>query len=271
MRIIDGKKISDEILESLKQEVSKKNLKKALAVIIVGEDPASKVYVNNKKKACERIGIESLIYALDTNATENELLDLIVKLNNDPKITGILVQQPLPKHINEFTVVNKISKDKDLDCFHPYNIGLLSLGIPKFMPCTPAGVIELLEYENLSVDGKLCAIIGRSDIVGKPLQMLLTQRNATTILCHSRTKNLAEITSQCDFVFVAVGKPKFLTQDYIKQGAVVIDIGINRLDNKLCGDVDFDNVSKKSSFITPVPGGVGPMTIAMLMKNVCKG
>ena len=242
-----------------------------MAVIIVGDDPASRVYVNNKKKACEQIGVYSEEYALPAETTEQELLDLIEKLNNDKKINGILVQLPVPKHINEETIINAIDPKKDVDAFHPVNVGKIMVGNFDFVPCTPAGVMELIKESGIDVEGKECVVVGRSNIVGKPQAMLLLHKNGTVTVCHSRTKNLKEKTLQADILVAAVGIPEFIKGDMVKPGAVVIDVGINRVaDKKLVGDVDFEACEKVASAITPVPGGVGPMTIAMLMKNTVK-
>ena len=252
-------------------ELKGKGINPGLAVIIVGDDPASRVYVNNKKKACEQIGVYSEEYALPAQTTEKELLDLIAKLNNDKKINGILVQLPVPKHINEETIINAIDPKKDVDAFHPVNVGKIMVGNFDFVPCTPAGVMELINESGIDVEGKECVVVGRSNIVGKPQAMLLLHKNATVTICHSRTKNLAEKTRQADILVAAVGIPEFIKGDMIKPGAVVIDVGINRVaDKKLVGDVDFEACEKIASAITPVPGGVGPMTIAMLMKNTVK-
>lgn len=273
--IIDGKKISAEIKEELKQKVSvlkKQGKEITLAVIQVGDDPASSVYVGNKKKACEYIGINSLTYELAGDTTEKELLTLIEELNNRRDVNGILVQLPLPKHINEDKVIESIDSSKDVDGFHPVSVGSLSIGRPGFVSCTPAGIIQLLKRSNIEIEGKECVVVGRSNIVGKPMAMLLLRENGTVTVTHSRTKNLREVTSRADILVVAIGKPKFITGEYVKEGAVVIDVGIHRDENnKLCGDVDFDSVSGKASAITPVPGGVGPMTIAMLMYNCVNG
>ena len=269
-KLIDGKVISASVKERVKGEVAKLNQKGitvGLAVIIVGEDPASKVYVSNKKKACEALGIISREYALPENTTEQELLYLIKNLNADPEINGILCQLPLPKHLDEKLIINSIDPEKDVDAFHPVNVGKIMIGDFYFLPCTPAGVMEMLEYEGIDVTGKNCVVIGRSNIVGKPMNMLLLHKNGTVTICHSKTKNLAEICKNADILVAAVGRPNFVTADMVKDGAVVIDVGINRVDGKLCGDVDFENVKDKVSAITPVPGGVGPMTIAMLMQN----
>lgn len=269
--IIDGKKISQEIKDEVKLKVEKlkeQGTEVTLAVIQVGKDPASSVYVNNKKRACEYVGINSLSYELDEDTSEKELLELVEELNNTDRVNGILVQLPLPKHINEDKVIETISPKKDVDGFHPMNVGALSIGRKGFISCTPYGVIQLLKRSNVEIEGKNCVIVGRSNIVGKPMGMLLLRENGTVTIVHSKTKNMKEITSQADILIVAIGKPNFITEDYVKEGAVVIDVGINRnCDNKLCGDLDYDNVFSKASAITPVPGGVGPMTIAMLMNN----
>ncbi len=269
-KLIDGKVISASVKERVKDEVialNQKGITVGLTVIIVGEDPASKVYVSNKKKACEALGIISREYALPENTTEQELLDLIRELNADPEINGILCQLPLPKHLDEKLIINSIDPEKDVDAFHPVNVGKIMIGDFYFLPCTPAGVMEMLEYEGIDVTGKNCVVIGRSNIVGKPMNMLLLHKNGTVTICHSKTKNLAEICKNADILVAAVGRPNFVTADMVKDGAVVIDVGINRVDGKLCGDVDFENVKDKTAAITPVPGGVGPMTIAMLMQN----
>ena len=269
-KIIDGKIISASVKERVKAEVSalkEKGITVGLAVIIVGEDPASKVYVSNKKKACENLGIISEEYALPESTTNEELLALIEELNSKPSINGILCQLPLPPHLDEKLIINSIDPEKDVDAFHPFNVGKIMIGDFDFLPCTPAGVMEMLKYENIEVEGKTCVVIGRSNIVGKPMNMLLLHQNGTVTVCHSKTKNLKEICRNADILVAAVGRPKFVTEDMVKNGAVVIDVGINRVDGKLCGDVDFDNVKNKVSAITPVPGGVGPMTIAMLMQN----
>lgn len=242
-----------------------------LAVVIVGDDPASRVYVNNKKKACEELGILSEEYALSKDTTEEELLALIDRLNREKSISGILVQLPLPKGINEEKVINRIDPQKDVDAFHPVNVGKIMIGNYDFVPCTPAGVMELIKESGIDISGKECVIVGRSNIVGKPMSMLLLHQNGTVTVCHSRTKDLKEVTRRADILVVAVGRPEFITGDMIKEGAVVIDVGINRLENKkLVGDVEFKSAEKVASAITPVPGGVGPMTIAMLMKNTLK-
>ena len=271
MNIIDGKAVSAAVKDEVKEQVAA--LKKdggvpCLAVVLVGDDPASKVYVRNKKRACEYCGIKSLEYILDKTASEQQLLDLIDVLNKEPTVHGILVQLPLPPHINEQKIINAISEQKDVDAFHPANVGRLMTGNPDFLPCTPAGVMEMLKKYNIETSGKDCVIIGRSNIVGKPMAMLMLMANSTVTICHSKTKNLKEKCLSADILIAAIGKPKFVTADMVKDGAVVIDVGLNRTeDGKLCGDVDFDEVSKKASYITPVPGGVGPMTIATLMKN----
>lgn len=269
--LIDGKAIASSVREKIKNEtdeLKKNGITPGLAVIIVGNNPASRVYVNNKKKACEQVGFNSYEYALKEETTTNELLELIDKLNNDNNVDGILCQLPLPGSIDENAVLNAISPDKDVDAFHPVNCGRLFIGNQKFLPCTPAGIMEMLKYCDIDVSGKNCVVIGRSNIVGKPMAMLLLQNNATVTICHSKTKNIADFTKNADVIVVAVGKEKFLTEDMISDGAVIIDVGMNRnAQGKLCGDVDFENVSKKASWITPVPGGVGPMTITMLLKN----
>ncbi|CUH92639.1 bifunctional methylenetetrahydrofolate dehydrogenase/methenyltetrahydrofolate cyclohydrolase FolD [Herbinix luporum] len=266
--IIDGKKISTEIKDELKEKVASLNKDITLCVIQVGSDPASTIYVNNKKKACEYIGIKSLSYELPNETTEEELIGLVEELNNQPNVNGILVQLPLPKHINEDKIIQTIAPHKDVDGFHPENVGRLSIGQKGFVSCTPAGIVQLLKRYNIPIEGKECVVVGRSNIVGKPIAMLMLRENATVTVCHSRTKDLKEITKRADILIVAIGKPKFITKEYVKEGAVVIDVGIHRNeDNKLCGDVDFDDVIEKVSAITPVPGGVGPMTIAMLMHN----
>ena len=270
-QVIDGKKISQEIKDELKEKVAamaKEGKKVALAVIQVGNDPASSVYVRNKKKACEYIGIESLSYELPEETTEEELVALIEKLNADTKVNGILVQLPLPKHINEEKIIQTISPDKDVDGFHMQNVGALCTGGKGYVSCTPLGIITLLKRSGIEIAGKRCVVMGRSNIVGKPMAMLLLRENGTVTICHSKTQDMKEITKQADILVVAIGKPKFVDETYVKEGAVVIDVGIHRnAENKLCGDVDFDKVAPHTSAITPVPGGVGPMTIAMLMNN----
>ena len=272
--IIDGKEVAREKREQIKSCVeSLKNQGKSvgLAVIIVGENPASKVYVNNKKKGCAEVGITSFEYALPESTTEDELKALVQKLNADDSVNGILCQLPLPKHINEDAVINTISPKKDVDAFHPQNVGHIMIGDYTFLPCTPAGIMEMLKFYNISVAGKKCVVIGRSNIVGKPMAMLLLKENGTVEICHSRTENLKEETLSADILVAAVGKTRFVTADMVKDGAVVIDVGMNRDENgKLCGDVDFDNVAAKASYITPVPGGVGPMTITMLLENTVR-
>lgn len=269
--IIDGKKISTEMKDELKEKVAamkQDGVEITLAVIQVGNDPASTVYVGNKKKACEYIGIQSLAYELPEETTEKELLDLVEELNQRADVNGILVQLPLPKHIDENKVINTISAKKDVDGFHPESVGALSIGQKGFVSCTPAGVIQLLKRSNIDIAGKECVVIGRSNIVGKPMALLLLRENGTVTICHSKTKDLKEITKRADILVVALGKPKFITKEYVKEGAVVIDVGIHRDENnKLCGDVDFADVEPVVSAITPVPGGVGPMTITMLMNN----
>lgn len=271
MKIIDGKLISQTIKDELKEEVARlKNQGKTacLAVIQVGDDPASSVYVRNKKKACEYIGIGSLSYELPEETTQEEMLQLIDKLNNDKNVTGILVQLPVPRHIDEKTIINAISPKKDVDGFHPENVGNLCIGQAGFVSCTPAGVIQLLKRSGIVIAGKECVVIGRSNIVGKPMALLLLRENGTVTVCHSKTQDLKAVCQRADILVVAIGKPKMINKDYIKDNAVVIDVGIHRMENgKLCGDVDYDDVAEKCSAITPVPGGVGPMTIAMLMNN----
>ncbi len=269
--IIDGKAISTQIKDELKEQVAKmkaEGITLCLAVIQVGADPASCVYVRNKKKACEYIGIESLSYELPEETTQEELLNLIKELNARKDVNGILVQLPLPKGLDEEKILDAIDPLKDVDGFHPMNVGNLSIGRKGFVSCTPAGVIQLLKRSGIQIEGKECVVVGRSNIVGKPMSMLLLRENGTVTTAHSRTKNLQEVTKRADILVAAVGKPRMITADYVKDGAVVIDVGIHRNeDNKLCGDVDYENVAPKCSAITPVPGGVGPMTIAMLMKN----
>ena len=273
-QIIDGKRISAEIKEELKEQAAQlkeAGVEGALAVIQVGDDPASSVYVRNKKKACEYIGIGSRSYELPESTTQKELLDLIKDLNQDDSVTGILVQLPVPAHIDEKTIINAISPSKDVDGFHPENVGSLTIGQEGFVSCTPAGIIELLKRSNVKIDGKNCVIVGRSNIVGKPMVLLMLRENATVTVTHSHTRNLKEICSQADILIVAIGKKEFITGEYIKENAVVIDVGIHRDENnKLSGDVKYDEAEKKASLITPVPGGVGPMTIAMLMHNCVK-
>ena len=269
--IISGKIVSEQVKNRVKAEAEKlkeQGVNIGLAVVIVGNDPASRVYVNSKKKACEYVGFNSYEYALDENITQQELLDLVEVLNNDRKVNGILVQLPLPKHIDENAIINAISPEKDVDAFHPFNVGKIMIGDFAFLPCTPAGVMELIDSTGVEIAGKSCVVIGRSNIVGKPMAMLLLHRSGTVTICHSKTHNLKEICKNADILVASVGKPNFVTADMVKEGAVVIDVGINRLENgKLCGDVKFDEVSEKAGWITPVPGGVGPMTSAMLMQN----
>lgn len=274
MVIIDGKKVSAEVKQQVAEETKKliaQGVTPGLAVILVGDDPASRVYVNNKKKACELVGFKSVEYKLPAETTQEELLSLVQELNNRKDINGILCQLPLPKGLDENAVIEAISPLKDVDAFHKQNVGRIMIGDYDFLPCTPAGIMEMLKAYHISVDGKNCVVIGRSNIVGKPMAMLLLHQNGTVTICHSHTKNLKEIAKEADILVAAVGIPKFVTADMVKDGAVVIDVGMDRdEDGKLCGDVDFDNVKDKCSFITPVPGGVGPMTIATLMKNTLK-
>ena len=269
--ILDGKKIAEEIKKELREEISAlrhKNMNPNLAMILVGQDSASQVYVKNKEKACHELGIASQVFALEENTGEKELLDLISRLNKDEKTHGILVQLPLPKHIDTGKIILAINPSKDVDCFHPENVGKMFFGEPKFFPCTPAGIKELFKRYEISVKGKDCVIIGKSNIVGKPLAVMLLNQDATVMVCHEKTKNLKEKTLTADIIITAVGKAGLITADMVKSGAVVVDVGMNKdKGGKLVGDVDFEAVSKKSSFITPVPGGVGPMTVAMLMKN----
>ena len=270
-KIIDGKRISAEIKDELKQKVAKlkqQGITGALAVIQVGNDPASSVYVRNKKKACEYIGIESLSYELPEETTQEELLALIDRLNQDDKVNGILVQLPVPKHIDENTIIRAISPSKDVDGFHPQSVGALTIGQKGFVSCTPAGIIQLLKRSDIEIEGKHCVVIGRSNIVGKPMALLMLRENATVTITHSKTKNLKKICQMADILIVAIGKKEFVDASYVKEGAVVIDVGIHRDENnKLSGDVKYDEVEPLCSAITPVPGGVGPMTIAMLMNN----
>lgn len=270
-KLIDGKKISQEIKNELKEKVTvlkAAGKTGALAVIQVGEDPASSVYVRNKKNACAYIGIESLAYELPESTTEEELLKLIEELNQKEEVKGILVQLPLPAHICEDKVIQAISPKKDVDGFHPQSVGAMTIGERGFLSCTPAGIIQLLKRSDVDMEGKHCVVIGRSNIVGKPMALLMLRENATVTIAHSRTKNLPELCKQADILIVAIGKPRFIGAEYVKEGAVVIDVGIHRNENnKLCGDVKFDEVEPIASAITPVPGGVGPMTIAMLMSN----
>ena len=284
MKLIDGKKISGEIKDEIKEEVAKlkeQGIDIALAVVKVGEDPASAVYVRNKEKACEYVGIKSITYALKEETTQDELLELIDKLNADKEINGILVQLPLPKHLDETEVLNRIDSKKDVDGFHPCNVGRMVLGLPTYLPATPAGIVELLTRYNIPTEGKHCVVVGRSNIVGTPMAVLMSRKaknaNCTVTLCHSRTTNLKDITRQADILIVAIGVPHFLKEDMVKEGAVVVDVGIHRIPSetakngwKLVGDVDYDHVAPKCSYITPVPGGVGPMTIVTLLQNTLK-
>lgn len=271
-QIIDGKAVSAAVKEEVAAEAARlkeeNGLKVGLAVVIVGNDQASRVYVNNKKKACEAVGFQSFEYALDESTTQEQLLDLVNVLNRDDRVNGILVQLPLPGHIDEKAVINAISPDKDVDAFHPVNVGKIMIGEYSFLPCTPAGVMRLIESTGVDITGKHCVVVGRSNIVGKPQAMLLLQKNGTVTICHSKTKDLKDVCRSADILVVAIGRAKFITGDMIKEGAVVIDVGMDRDENgKLCGDVDFESAEKVAGYITPVPGGVGPMTIAMLMKN----
>ena len=270
-KIIDGLAISKQIKDEVKAkaaEYKEQGIEICLAVIQVGNDPASSVYVGNKKKGCEYIGINSLSYELPEETTEDELLELIGKLNADSKVNGILVQLPLPKHIDEDKIIKAIDPKKDVDGFHPQSVGALSIGQPGFVSCTPAGIIELLKRSDVDIEGKECVVVGRSNIVGKPMALLLLRENGTVTITHSRTANLKEVTKRADILVVAIGKPKFITKEYVKEGATVIDVGIHRIGKSiLCGDVDYEDVFPVASAITPVPGGVGPMTIAMLMSN----
>ncbi len=274
-QIISGKEVSAKVREELKKEtaalIEATGIYPGLAVILVGNDPASQVYVRNKQLACEELGFHPFEYKLGENTTQEQLLDLINVLNKDPKVHGILVQLPLPDHLDEQSVLYAIAPEKDVDAFHPMNVGKIMIGSYDVLPCTPAGVMELLDASGVEISGKNCVVIGRSNIVGKPMAMLLLQRSGTVTICHSKTKNLAEVCAEADILVVAIGKPKFVTADMVKEGAVVIDVGINRDENnKLCGDVDYESVAPKASLITPVPGGVGPMTITMLMKNTLR-
>ena len=270
-KIIDGKQISSAVKEKIKEQVAmlkEKGINVGLAVILVGDNPASKVYVANKKKACEDLGIKSFEYLLDADTTSEQLISLVEKLNNDPQVNGILCQLPLPSHLDEGEVIRAINPEKDVDAFHPVNVGKIMIGDFDFLPCTPAGVMEMLHFCDICVSGKECVVIGRSNIVGKPMSMLLLHENATVSVCHSRTVDLKKVTRRADILVSAVGKAGFVTADMVKPGAVVIDVGMNRnSQGKLCGDVDYENVAPQCSAITPVPGGVGPMTIAMLMQN----
>lgn len=271
MALIDGKAVSLQVKQQVKNECDElkaKGITPGLAVIIVGDDPASQVYVRNKEKACEECGFYSVKYALPAQTTQDELNTLVDELNQDDKINGILCQLPLPKHLDDKEVINRIAPIKDVDAFHPVNVGAIMIGDYNFLPCTPAGVMELIHSTGVDVSGKKAVVIGRSNIVGKPMAMLLLHENATVEITHSKTVDLASVTKEADILVAAIGRAKFVTADMVKQGAVVIDVGMNRDENgKLCGDVDFENVKDKCSFITPVPGGVGPMTISMLMRN----
>lgn len=270
---MDGKMVSAKVRGSILEEVNKlkeQGVRPGLAVIIVGEDPASQVYVRNKERACEECGFYSEKYALPEETTQEQLLELIAGLNNNPRIDGILCQLPVPKHIDDQAIIDAISPEKDVDAFHPVNVGKIMVGNFDFLPCTPAGVMQLLEEYGIDPQGKNCVVIGRSNIVGKPMSMLLLHKHGTVTICHSRTKNLKEVCAQADILVAAVGKADFVTADMVKEGATVIDVGMNRKNGKLCGDVCFDEVNEKAAYLTPVPGGVGPMTITMLMKNTLK-
>ncbi len=279
-RILDGKGLALEIQKEIGQEVSQfveqHSVSPCLAAVLVGEDPASQVYVRNKQRACERVGIDSQLHRLAQDAPQQELLDLLDQLNSDPAVHGILVQLPLPDHIDATLVLDRVTALKDVDAFHPENVGLLSQGRPRYLPCTPHGVQQILHRCNIEVQGKHVVILGRSEIVGKPLALMLAQKdstcgpnaaNATVTVCHSRTQNLADITRQADILIAAIGKPKFVTEEMVTEGTTIIDVGVNRTEEGLCGDVDFESISKIASAITPVPGGVGPMTITMLLYN----
>jgi len=273
--IINGKLVSDTLRTSIRTSVAefkeKYNITPGLAVILVGENPASMVYVRNKHKACLDVGINSYEITMPESTSEEELLAKIDELNNDSSVHGILVQLPLPRHINEDSIINAIKPDKDVDAFHPVNVGKIMTGKYDFLPCTPSGIMSLLDFYNIDICGKTCVVVGRSNIVGKPMSLLLLERNGTVTVTHSRTRNLSEVTRSADILVVAIGKPKFITKDMVKEGSIVIDVGINRQENgKLCGDVDFESVFDKVSYITPVPGGVGPMTITTLLKNTLK-
>lgn len=272
--LLDGKKLAKRIKDNLKIEVDKlkeNGINPKLAVIMVGNDPASSVYVKNKSKACKNVGVEFEEFLLDENIEEKELFDLIDKLNSDEKITGILLQAPIPKHLDINKAFERISFEKDVDGFNPINVGKLSIGVDSFISCTPYGIMKLLDEYNIDLEGKNAVVLGRSNIVGKPMAQCLLSKNATVTICHSKTKDISEITKRADIVIAAIGKPKFLKEDMVKENAIIIDVGINRMeDGSLVGDADFENVKKKAQYITPVPGGVGPMTIAMLMYNVVK-
>lgn len=266
--ILDGKKVSNQIYTELKNKIDNEKIKAKLAVIHIGDDEPSKIYIRSKNKVCKQLGIDFVEYKFESSITENELISLITKLNKDSSISGILLQNPLPSTIDAKNVFNIINPKKDVDGFNPINIGKLVIGDPLFIPCTPNGIIKLLEYYNINIEGKKVVILGRSNIVGKPLVQCLLNKNATITICHSKTQNLKSETKQADILISAVGKPKFIKQDWIKKDTIIIDVGINRDSNgEICGDIDFDNVKEKASYITPVPGGIGPMTIAMLMQN----
>lgn len=271
-KLIDGKAVSAAVKQQVAEEagafMKRCNVEIGLAVVIVGDDPASRIYVNNKRKVCEAVGFHSYEYALPADTSQDELMSLIDSLNADKRVNGILVQMPLPDELDENEVINRISPDKDVDAFHPVNVGRIMTGRYSMVPCTPAGVMELISAAGVEVSGKNCVVVGRSNIVGKPMAMLLLHKNGTVTICHSKTRDLAEICRQADILVAAVGRERFITADMIKEGACVIDVGINRMsDGRLCGDVDFEQAKNKAGYITPVPGGVGPMTIAMLMKN----
>lgn len=273
-KLLDGKDLAARMKKDMSVEVGKlaaKGIVPGLAVVIVGNDPASRIYVNNKKKDCEEVGIKSFEYALPEETKEEELLGLIDALNQDPLVDGILVQLPIPKHLDEAKVIRRINPEKDVDAFHPFNVGELMIGRPVFAPCTPAGVMELIKDAGLDVAGKNCVVVGRSNIVGKPMAMLMLHDNATVTICHSKTKDLKAVCREADILIAAIGRANYITSDYVKEGAIVIDVGMNRnSEGKFTGDVDFPEISKKASAITPVPGGVGPMTRAMLLKNTIK-
>ena len=267
-KIIDGKLVAVKIKNEIKEKTEKLDNKPTLVVIIVGDNQASRTYVNHKKRDCGYVGFESIEYALDSETTQEQLLDLITELNKDVNINGILCQLPLPKHIDEKVIIAAIDPKKDVDCFHPYNIGLLTSGNPNFMPCTPSGIIELLEYYDIDTKGKECVVVGRSNIVGKPMALMMLSKNSTVTVCHSKTQDLPGVCRRADILIAAIGRAKMINSDYVKEGAIVIDVGMNRDENgKLCGDVDFGDIIDKVSMITPVPGGVGPMTRAILLKN----
>ncbi|MEW5691861.1 MAG: bifunctional methylenetetrahydrofolate dehydrogenase/methenyltetrahydrofolate cyclohydrolase FolD [Candidatus Hydrogenedentota bacterium] len=265
--LLDGKKLHEEIIQKIKIEIAKLNKKPVLSVILVGEDPASAIYVKKKNEVACNIGIESRIHKFDKNISYEKLLEFINSLNNDKNVTAILVQLPLPEHIDKEKVIESILPQKDADGFHPYNMGRLFAGLDTIEPCTPKGIIELLKRYNITIQGREVVIIGRSNIVGKPLFHLMIRENATVTICHSKTNNLKDVCKRADILVAAIGRPRMINKDFVKDGACVIDVGMNRLNGKLCGDVDYDEVIEKVKFITPVPGGVGPMTVAMLMKN----